>query len=277
LITFAADDLNPMICFPNAKINLGLHVVARRPDGYHNIETCFYPIPLRDALEIVPAEDFTFTQTGLTLDSSPNENLVLKALHLFRKKYEIPPLSIYLKKAIPFGAGLGGGSSDASFMLKLLNTYTRQNLTDEELETIADEIGADCPFFIRNTPTIATGKGNIFDSIALSLKGYTLCIIKPNLTVSTKDAYCAITPAKPSIPIREILQNPVTEWKELLMNDFERGTFQKYPLISEIKSYLYSRNAIYAAMSGSGSAVFGIFQNDVTIKYPNCYVWKGNL
>ncbi|MDR0795075.1 MAG: 4-(cytidine 5'-diphospho)-2-C-methyl-D-erythritol kinase, partial [Tannerella sp.] len=235
-----------MICFPNAKINLGLHVVEKRNDGYHNIETCFYPIPLKDALEIVPADDFSFTQMGLLLDSSPNDNLVMKVLNLFRQKYDVPPLSIYLKKSIPFGAGLGGGSSDAAFMIKLLNAYTSQNLSDEDLELMAGEIGADCPFFIRNTPTFATGTGNIFDSIELALKGYTLCIIKPDLMISTKEAFSAIIPTKPSVPLREILQRPVIEWKEGLKNDFETCIFQKYPVIAEIKAYLYAHEAVYA-------------------------------
>jgi len=266
-----------MICFPNAKINLGLHVVEKRKDGFHNIETCFYPIPLKDALEIVPATEFSFTQVGLTMNSSPSDNLVIKALNLFKKRYDVPDLSVYLKKVIPFGAGLGGGSADAAFMLKLLNAYTSQNLNEEELEKMAVEIGADCPFFIRNTPVIATGIGNIFDSIGLSLKGYTLYIIKPNLSVSTKDAYASVKPHKPNVSLHEILQNPVKEWKEALKNDFEPGIFQKYPVIAEIKAYMYAQGAVYAAMSGSGSAVFGLFEKDVDLTYPDCFIWKGLL
>ena len=266
-----------MICFPNAKINLGLHVVEKREDGYHNIETVFYPIPLRDALEIVPASDFSFTQVGLTLDSRSEDNLVMKAFNLFRKNYDIQPVSVFLKKAIPFGAGLGGGSADAAFMFKLLNEYTSQNLSDETLEKMAVEIGADCPFFIQNKPVIASGIGNIFKSIALSLKGYTLCIIKPTLFVSTKEAYALVKPAKPSIPLQEIIQMPVKEWKHHLRNDFEPGVCQKYPVISEIKAYLYDCEAVYAAMSGSGSAVYGLFEKDVDVSFPDCFIWKGVL
>jgi 4-diphosphocytidyl-2-C-methyl-D-erythritol kinase len=229
---------------------------------------------LCDALEIVPAAEFSFTQVGLYVDSSPSDNLVMKALNLYRKQYDVPPLSVYLKKAIPYGAGLGGGSADAAFMLKLLNVYMSQNVPDDELEKIAVEIGADCPFFIQNKPSIASEIGNIFDSIDLSLKGYTLCIIKPNLVVSTKDAYAAITPAKPSVALREILQRPVKEWKHTLKNDFEPDIFQKYPIISEIKEYLYVHKAIYAAMSGSGSAVFGLFEKDVNLTFPDCFIWK---
>ena len=266
-----------MICFPNAKTNLGLHVVEKREDGYHNIETCFYPIPLKDALEIVPAADFSFTQVGFSLDSRQEDNLVIKALNLFRNNYDIPPLAVFLKKAIPFGAGLGGGSADAAFMLKLLNEYTCQNLNDEVLEKMAIELGADCPFFIRNTPVIASGIGNIFTSIDLSLKGYTLCVIKPNLVVSTKEAYALVKPATPSISLKEILQMPVKDWKQSLKNDFEPGIFQQYPVIAEIKTYLYACGAVYAAMSGSGSAVFGLFEKDVEPSFPDCFIWKGML
>ena len=266
-----------MFCFPNAKINLGLHVVEKRKDGYHNIETCFYPIPLHDALEIVPASEFSFTQVGLSLDALPSDNLVMKALHLYKKQYTIPSLSVYLKKVIPFGAGLGGGSADAAFMLKLLNTYTAQNIHEDELEKMAVEIGADCPFFIRNKPTIASEIGNIFDSIELSLKGYTLCIIKPDFLISTKDAYESIKPVKPAVSLRKILQTPVNEWKEKLKNDFEYGIFQKYPILSEIKAFLYAYGAVYAAMSGSGSAIFGLFEKNVNITFPDCFIWKGRL
>ena len=264
-----------MICFPNAKINLGLHVVAKREDGYHQIETVFYPVPLKDALEIAPVSDSLFTQVGLTLDSRPEDNLVVKAFYLFKKNCDIPPVSVFLKKAIPVGAGLGGGSADAAFMLRLLNVYTSQNLSDEELEKMAVEIGADCPFFIRNTPVIASGIGNIFKAIALSLKGYTLCIIKPNLFISTKEAYALVKPTKPSLSLREIVQMPVKEWKKYLKNDFEPGVCQKYPVIAEIKAYLYDCEAVYAAMSGSGSAVFGLFDKDVPLSFPDSFIWKG--
>ena len=266
-----------MICFPNAKINLGLHIVDKRKDGYHNIETCFYPIPLHDALEIVPATEFSFTQVGLSLNSSPSDNLVMKALNLYRERFDVQPISVYLKKTIPFGAGLGGGSADAAFMLKLLNDYTSQYLNEEELEQMAVEIGADCPFFIQNKPTIASGIGNILDSIDLSLKGYILCIIKPNLSISTKDAYASVKPVKPTVSLRKILQRPVKEWKGVLINDFEPGIFQKYPVISDIKAFLYTQGAVYAAMSGSGSAVFGLFEKKVDLAYPDCFIWKSIL
>jgi len=306
-----------MLCFPNAKINLGLHVVAKRTDGYHDIETCFYPIPLHDALEIVPASDFSFSQTGIQLDTAPENNLVIKAMNLFKRTYEISPSAIFLKKVIPVGAGLGGGSADAAFMLKLLREFISSALrpagqkleavdhpaidpratdteleimghnsakisfvpraTDAELETMAAELGADCPFFIKNTPVIATGIGNIFHPVALSLQGYTLCIIKPNVYVSTRDAYAMVKPSKPSYSLHDILQKPVNEWKDCLTNDFEAGIFQQFPVIAECKKYLYTCGASYAAMSGSGSAVFGLFDQDVNISFPDCFIWKGIL
>ena len=266
-----------MICFPNAKINLGLHVTGKREDGYHNIETCFYPVPLKDALEIVPASVFSFAQSGIIPNSLPENNLVVKACNLFKQHYDVPPLSVFLHKAIPFGAGLGGGSADAAFMLKLLNAYTRQNLSNEELEKMAVKLGADCPFFIRNKPIIASGIGNIFESIELSLKGFFLYIIKPNFSVSTQEAYAMVKPTKPSVSLKEILQMPVKEWKQHLKNDFEQGIFQKYPIIAELKAYLYAHEAIYAAMSGSGSSVFGLFDREVELSFPKCFSRKGIL
>ena len=174
-----------MICFPNAKINLGLNVVSKRPDGYHNIETIFYPIPVKDALEIVASDQPSFTGTGIPVDAPQEKNLVIKALNALKTRYEIPPLEIHLLKAIPFGAGLGGGSTDAAFMLKLVNDFCGLDIHPDELEAIASTIGADCPFFIRNTPVFATGTGNQFEPVDLSLKDYYLCLVKPDVAVST--------------------------------------------------------------------------------------------
>lgn len=266
-----------MICFPNAKINLGLFVVGRRPDGYHNLETIFYPIPLRDVLEIVPADVFSFQSFGIKLDALPENNLVVKALHALQRIYTIPPLAVYLKKTIPFGAGLGGGSADAAFMLKLLNDYGRLSLSESELEEIASEIGADCAFFIRNRPVMATGRGNIFESIDLSLSGYTIYIVKPDVFVSTKEAYSTVKPMQPELSLKEIIKRPVEEWKDVLKNDFEASVFSTYPIIKRIKEQLYDSGAVYASMSGSGSAVFGLFKNDETVSFPDCFVWKGLL
>lgn len=268
-----------MICFPNAKINLGLNVVNKRPDGYHNIETVFYPVPIKDALEIVPATSTYFTQTGIPVDGPPEKNLVIKALELLKAKYTIPPLDIYLRKEIPFGAGLGGGSADAAFMLKLVNDFCDLKLSCDEMEEMAVSIGADCPFFIRNSPVFACGTGNIFTPVDISLQGYYLCLVKPDIAVSTPEAYAMVTPNAPAISIKEIIVRPVEAWKDHLVNDFEQSVFPKYPVISEIKDSLYKQGALYASMSGSGSSVFGIFKEATHLKesFQDCYVWEGSL
>ncbi len=268
-----------MICFPNAKINLGLNITAKRPDGYHNIETVFYPIPVKDALEIVPAKADSFTQTGIPVDGDPADNLVMKALRLLRETYPVPPLEIHLRKAIPFGAGLGGGSADAARMLALVNDHRKLGLTVGELERIAARIGADCPFFIRNTPVFAGGTGNIFSPVDLSLKGYHLCLVKPDVAVSTKEAYAMVAPAQPAVSLKEIIRRPVSEWREQMVNDFEASIFPRHPAIAEIKDNLYRCGAEYAAMSGSGSSVFGLFNSSTSLKdaFPDCYVWEGGL
>lgn len=268
-----------MICFPNAKINLGLNVVGKRPDGYHNIETVFFPIPVKDALEIVRAEKQSFTQTGIPVDAPAEKNLVIKALNLLKTKYDIPPLEIHLLKAIPFGAGLGGGSADAAFMLKLVNDFCQLGILPDELEKMAASIGADCPFFIRNTPVYATGTGNIFESVELSLKDYHLCLVKPDIAVSTPEAYSQVTPAAPAVSLKEIITRPVGEWKEQMVNDFEKSVFSKHPVIGRIKEALYQAGAVYASMSGSGSSVFGLFEAPTNFKdqFKDCFVWEGQL
>ena len=265
-----------MICFPNAKINLGLNIVGKRPDGYHDIETIFYPIPLNDALEIVPAERQSFSQTGIPVDAPAEKNLVVKALDALKRRYAIPELEIHLLKAIPFGAGLGGGSADAAFMLKLVNDCCGLRLTDDELEAIAATIGADCPFFIRDQPVFATGTGNVFEPIELSLRGYHLCLVKPDVAVSTAEAYARVTPAPPRVSLREIARRPVGEWREAMVNDFEPSVFARHPEIARVKERLYAEGALYAAMSGSGSSVFGLFERPTAIQerrlFPGCFV-----
>jgi 4-diphosphocytidyl-2-C-methyl-D-erythritol kinase len=265
-----------MICFPNAKINLGLHITGKRSDGFHNIETIFYPIPLKDALEAVIAREVSFKQTGLKLHTPAGENLVMKAYYLTAQKHAVPPLEIYLKKAIPSEAGLGGGSSDAAFTLKLINDLCHLRIPVNRLEKTAASIGADCPFFIRNTPLIATGKGNVFKPVNISLKDYILYIVKPPVTVSTKEAYAMVKPQKPAFALEELPAVPIPEWKNVLINDFEQRVFDKHPVIGEIKEKLYALGAEYASMSGSGSAVFGLFPKAVSsCCFPQCFVWKG--
>ena len=268
-----------MICFPNAKINLGLNIVSKRADGYHNIETIFYPIPLTDALEIVSAEKTSFHQTGITLDSPIEKNLVMRALHLLDARCNIPPLEIHLLKKIPFGAGLGGGSADAAFMLKLVNDFCSLGHTPDELEKIASAIGADCPFFIRNKPVFAEGIGDLFTPVELSLQGYHLCLVKPTISVSTPEAYSLVVPQQPSVSLKEIVKQPVEEWKGMMINDFEKSIFSKHPAIEQIKHELYEAGALYASMSGSGSSVFGIFKEQTSLKgkYPDYFVWEGKM
>lgn len=268
-----------MICFPNAKINLGLNIINKRPDGYHNIETIFYPIPIKDALEAVPADRDSFHATGIPIDAPTEKNLVMKALNMLRIRNTIPPMEVHLMKKIPFGAGLGGGSSDAAFMLKLINELCGLNYNIQRLETLAASIGADCPFFVKNTPVFASGIGNKFDSIDLSLSGYYLCLVKPDIAVSTPEAYSMVTPQEPEISLKEIIKMPVSEWKDIMINDFEYSVFSKHPMIGLIKETLYEAGALYASMSGSGSSVFGIFDKPPHIKdeYSTYFVWEEQL
>ena len=274
-----------MITFPNAKINLGLNITEKRQDGYHNLETVFYPIPLADALEIIPATNkrnkFTLHQSGISIDGKPEDNLVSKAYRMLEEKFDLPPIDVYLYKHIPSGAGLGGGSADAAFMLKLLNDMFSLNMSVEELEHYAVRLGADCAFFIQNQPTFAEGIGNIFSPVSLSLQNYNFVLIKPDVFVSTKAAFAHIKPRKPKQSLKEIISRPVTEWKELMINDFEESVFPYYPEIGKIKEYLYQQGAIYASMSGSGSSVFGLFPQDKPVpsvtSFPNSFYFQHKL
>lgn len=273
-----------MICFPNAKINLGLHVIGKRPDGFHNIETVFYPITLSDALEIIISdkEIFEFTYSGLPVPGDPDSNLVLKAVNLMsiadypspgpsparEGRYRYPEsgirhpafaIRIHLHKVIPMGTGLGGGSSDGAHAIKLLNDLWKLELTTLEMQDLARQLGSDCAFFIENHPMFASGRGDQFEPVDLDLSGYKIVVVVPPVHVSTQEAYAMVTPGKPERSLKEIIRLPVEEWKELLTNDFEKPVMNKYPVIQDIKEELYSRGAVYAAMSGSGSAVYGIF------------------
>ncbi len=268
-----------MICFPNAKINLGLNIVSKRPDGYHNLETVFYPIGLKDALEIVPSElpsteGYRFFQTGIEIQGNADDNLVIKALKLTSEEKEIPPIDIHLLKKIPFGAGLGGGSSDAAFMLKLLNNTFSLGYTVAELEQKAAKIGADCAFFIRNKPAFATGIGNELTEIKLDLDDYFFVLVKPDIFVPTKDAYAMISPQQPEISLQKIIKKPISEWKRWMKNDFEPSVFKKYPQICNIKQKLYDLGAMYASMSGSGSSVYAFFEKETDVEFDDCFVWR---
>jgi len=248
-----------MILFPNAKINIGLNVVSKRADGYHNLETIFYPVQLKDGLELVKSDHTQFTTSGIKIDGKPENNLVYKAYQLLHNEFNLPPVHLHLHKVIPFGAGLGGGSADASFTLKLINDFFNLKLSVKKLELYASKIGADCPFFINNTPTVATGIGDQFQPVQLDLSNFKIVIIKPDVSVSTPDAYRHIVPGPSEFNLLDIEKLAIEDWKGRIENDFEKSVFQKYPEIETLKNKLYELGALYASMSGSGSAVFGIF------------------
>ncbi len=248
-----------MISFPNAKINLGLHVTKKREDGFHDIETVFYPIAMHDSLEVLVSDTKTsLSQYGLELTGG--ENLVLKAYKLMKKEYGISEVDFHLLKQIPAGAGLGGGSSDAAQTLLMLNDLFELNISSAELEQRAAELGSDCAFFIRNKPVYASGRGEVFEDINLDLSVYHIKVVKPDIHISTAEAYAMVKPESGRPSPLEIIQKPIQDWKNNLINDFEAPIFEKYPEIGLIKDSLYDQGAIYASMSGSGSAVYGIFE-----------------
>lgn len=259
-----------MIDFPCAKINLGLNIVEKRNDGYHNLQTVFLPVQLCDALEIKTMSEKFPSDMNCDLKVSGDEiccneadNLVVKAYNLLAADYEIPRIHAHLYKRIPSQAGLGGGSSDAAFMLKLLDQRFRINAGNAELEKYAARLGADCPFFINAEPAYAEGIGEILSPVEITdntLSGYTLVIVKPQVSVSTKEAFAGITPRMPEVSCREIVAMPIEQWKGLLTNDFEESVFTQYPELHDIKNKLYEAGAAYAQMSGSGSSIFGIFK-----------------
>lgn len=266
-----------MISFPPAKINLGLYVIKKRKDGFHNIETVFYPVPWCDILEIVKAEEFKFFQTGLSIEINVNNNLCVKAYQLLKADFNLTPVHIHLHKIIPMGAGLGGGSSDAAHSLILLNKIFSLDLSTERLTDYASKLGSDCAFFLHQHPKLAKGKGEVLSSVNIDLKKYFFAIVMPPLKVSTAEAYQNIIPCIPTNSVKEVLKQPIEEWRHHLKNDFEFTVFEKYPLIKEIKQKLYAEGAAYACMSGSGAAVFGIFKKEVQLKkaFEGCMVWQG--
>jgi len=272
-----------MLTFPNAKINLGLNVVEKRTDGYHNIETVFYPVGWKDVLEIIPYQkkinrksDLQFHQSGIKISGSVQKNTCLKAYKLLKEKYDLPPVEMHLHKLIPSGAGLGGGSSDAAFTLMVLNKIFNLNISESTVESFASSIGADCAFFVRNEPVFAKGKGNEFEKINLDLSNYCIVIVKPDVHVNTATAYKNVVAKHSSASLKEIISLPVKEWKDNLLNDFENSVFKKFPVIRHIKEQLYDAGAMYASMSGSGSAVYGIFNTpvDMSNKFPEYYTWN---
>ncbi|MDR0828672.1 MAG: 4-(cytidine 5'-diphospho)-2-C-methyl-D-erythritol kinase [Prevotellaceae bacterium] len=249
-----------MLSFPNAKINLGLNVVEKRADGYHNLETVFLPVfDVCDSLEFVVAGKTSLEIFGAKIDGDIENNLIIKALRLLQCDFDIPNLCCYLKKNIPMGAGLGGGSADAAFMLKMLNDNFDLQISNENLEKYASKLGADCPFFIRNRAVFAEGTGDKMTDINLSLSDKKIRLVTPNIHVSTADAYKMILPQRWEIPLAEVIKMPIEKWKNFMFNDFEKPVFKLYPQLAKIKQQMYDNGAIYAAMSGSGSAIFGVF------------------
>jgi 4-diphosphocytidyl-2-C-methyl-D-erythritol kinase len=253
-----------MIVFPNCKINLGLRIHRKRSDGFHDIETVFYPVRLTDALEIIPAANETLlTTSGIAVEGNTADNSCSKAYQLLKKDFPLlPPIAIHLHKAIPTGAGLGGGSADGAFALKLINQQFQLGLTENQLLDYALQLGSDCPFFIINKPCIATGRGELLTPLSLDLSSYKIVIVNPGLHINTGWAFSQITPAIPGSSIETIIQQPVKDWKNTLINDFETPVFTNYPELQTIKNQLYNCGASYAAMSGSGSSIFGIYEEE---------------
>jgi len=295
-----------MVSFPHCKINLGLRVLRKRDDGYHDLETVFYPIPVNDILEVIESREsgvgsresrqqpehhsrltthhsrtwmfdtgsFRFNQTGLTIDGKFDDNLCLKAYYLLKKEFPLlPTIQMHLHKNIPMGAGLGGGSSDGAFALKLLNEKFALNLDTEQLTAFASELGSDCPFFIQNKPCFASGRGEKLQAIELDLSAYSFLIVSPGIHISTALAFSKVKPAIPEYSIKDIISKPPSNWKDELLNDFEESVFGEYPQIRNIKNELYKLGAIYASMTGSGSSVFGLFPKN---KLPDEFLTKDN-
>jgi 4-diphosphocytidyl-2-C-methyl-D-erythritol kinase len=270
-----------MIVFPNCKINIGLRITGKRSDGFHNIETIFYPVWLSDALEFVISDNQArkdiLILTGIDTGSEPDNNLVMKTIIRLREKHKFPFLKIHLHKAIPIGAGLGGGSSDAACLLKVITKYFELNITDNEIKALALELGSDCPFFIGCTPSMATGRGEILTPVKEALAGFYLVLLNPGIAINTAEAYrnCKAEPSTASLI--QLFELPVSEWKGYILNDFEDFAFRKHPVIGHIKEDLYNSNALFSLMSGSGSSVYGIFTGkpELDQELRKFIIWEG--
>jgi 4-diphosphocytidyl-2-C-methyl-D-erythritol kinase len=268
-----------MVSFPPCKINLGLNIVSKRVDGYHNLETVFYPVPWTDILEIIPSKSFSFQSSGYSIPGKMEDNICIKAYELVKKDFSIGAVQIHLHKIIPMGAGLGGGSSNGAHTLRLLNDVFELKLSVEQLKAYAAKLGSDCSFFLERAPMLGTGRGEVLYKISFSLAGKFIAIVKPDIHVSTAEAYGLVTPRKSTHSIAEIIQLPFDEWKNNLVNDFEHSVFAKYPAIKKLKEEMYLAGASYASMSGSGSSVFGIFNSAVAIpeSFKPLLHWSGKL
>lgn len=260
-----------MLNFSNCKINIGLDIISKRNDGYHNIETVFYPVPFYDILEILPSNEFLLINKGIEINCPLEKNLCYKAFKIIEKNFNINPIKIILYKKIPFGTGLGAGSANAAFTLKLLNKFFNLQLSFQQLENYASEIGSDCAFFIKNEATFASEKGNVFEKIKLNLNGFFLLLAFPNFTINTKEAYLNCKPSLQKNNIKDIIRLPIEKWNQYLKNDFENYAFKKIKILSKIKDEMYEKGALYAQMSGSGSCIYGIFKIGINnIKLNSC-------
>ncbi|KOY85143.1 4-diphosphocytidyl-2C-methyl-D-erythritol kinase [bacterium 336/3] len=269
-----------MLSFPHAKINIGLYITEKRNDGFHNLESCFYPVGWSDVLEVLPSENNYLKISGLQVDGDTSENLCMKALNLLSRDHFIPATSMFLHKVIPMGAGLGGGSADAAFTIKLINQLYNLGLETSQMQEYARLLGSDCAFFIESKPLYCYEKGDKFKDIKLDLKGKYLVLVYPNIHISTKEAYSGVKPQPLSFDLKNFLEtNPLNKWKNIIKNDFETHLFEKYPKLSEIKEYLYKQGAIYASMSGSGSTIYGIFEEKPSsLKFEENYtIWQETL
>ena len=277
-----------MITFPIAKINLGLNVVEKRPDGYHNLQTVFYPVPIMDALEIVPMSegfpsdvDCDLKVTNINIQGDEQRNLVVRAYQLLKADFlNLPRIHAHLWKGIPIQAGMGGGSSDCAYMIRLLNETFELGLTNEQMEQYAARLGADCAFFIQSSPCYAEGIGEILQPIALDLSGWHIGVVRPDIPVPTKEAFSRIQPHYPALNCREAVMQPVETWRNNLTNDFEESVFALHPEIGDVKEQLYNMGATYAAMTGSGSALFGLFKehpDGLGQAFPNMFTFSGAL
>jgi 4-diphosphocytidyl-2-C-methyl-D-erythritol kinase len=270
-----------LVLFPNCKINLGLHILRKREDGFHDLQTVFYPIPLRDALEVIqhlsPVTDLEYSGSGLMLDGNLSDNICVKAYHLLKKDFpQLPAVKMHLHKSIPLGAGLGGGSADGAFTLVLLNKKFGLGIPEHRLLRYALELGSDCPFFIKNTPCFATGRGELLEDLEIDLSAYRFVLVNPRIHVNTGWAFSQIRPSAERPSLKEIVRLPVTQWKDRLTNDFEEPVFRQHPEIKNIKKALYQQGAVYAAMTGTGSTVFGIFPKEAepAFSFPAHYFQK---
>lgn len=272
-----------MIYFSPAKINLGLQIIERREDGFHNLRSLMYPIPLCDIIEIsqLPGQDtpLQFTQSGISTESTSENNLCIRAWDLMRSEIKLPPVTMHLHKQIPVGAGLGGGSSNASTVLKALNELVDEKVSDEQLAVFAARLGSDCPFFLQEKPMMMEGRGEILSGVTLSLRNFYLLVLFPEVHISTAEAYGKVTPALPEQQLGQVIEVPFNQWKDSLKNDFEPSLFEQYPLLYELKHGLYEAGAVYASISGSGSSLYGIFEKCPALpgEIREFVIWQGVL